>query len=154
MDRHNIASYTDPRLLQEEQLEFSGHVLVAEDAPTNQVLMKSLLERLGLQVTIAADGNEVLQKVLTGRFDLIFMDIAMPYMDGHEATRAIRKEGVTTPIAALTAGVMKGDDKKCFEAGCDEYLAKPIDRRELLKTLGKYLPSKQPALTGTAESDK
>ena len=63
---------------------------------------------------------------------------------------AIRKEGVETPIVALTANAMKGDDKKCIEAGCDDYLAKPIDRRELLKTIGKYLPSKEPALISTA----
>ena len=57
-------------------------------------------------------------------------------------------------IVALTANAMKGDDKKCIEVGCDEYLAKPIDRRELLKTIGKYLPSKEPALIGTADPDK
>jgi CheY-like chemotaxis protein len=73
-------------------------------------------------------------------------------MNGYEATREIRKEGVTIPIVALTANAMEGDDKKCIEAGCDDYLAKPIDRRELLKKLGTYLPSREPALIGTAGS--
>ena len=59
-----------------------------------------------------------------------------------------------TTIVALTANIMKGDDKNCIEVGCDEYLAKPIDRRELLKTIGKYLPSKKPALTDMPDSDK
>ena len=99
-------------------------------------------------------GNQALQKVLTGQFDLIFMDMMMPHMNGYEATKAIREEGITTPIVALTANAMKGDDKKCIEAGCDDYLAKPIDRRELLKTIAKYLPSKEPALIGTADSQK
>ena len=80
------------------------------------------------------------------------MDMMMPHMNGYEATKAIRKEGITTPIVALTANAMKGDDKKCIEVGCDKYLAKPIDRRELLKTINKYLPSKQLALIETADS--
>ena len=154
LNRYNIASHTDPSQAKADQPEFFGNVLVAEDAPTNQVLIKLLLERLGLQVTIAEDGNQALQQVLTGQFDLIFMDIMMPSMNGYEATMALRKEGVETPIVALTANAMKDDDKKCFDAGCDDYLAKPIDRRELLKTIGKYLPSKEPALIDTANFPK
>ena len=154
LDRHNIASNTDPSQTEAEKPEFAGNVLVAEDAPTNQVLIKSLLEQLGLQVTIAEDGNQALQKVLTGQFDLIFMDMMMPHMNGYEATQAIRKAGITTPIITLTANAMKGDDKKCIEADCDEYLAKPIDRRELLKKLRKYLSSKSPALTESIDSVK
>ena len=148
------ATHMDPRQAEKEQPEFTGNVLVAEDAPTNQMLIKSLLEQFALNVTIAEDGNQVLQKVLTGQFDLIFMDIQMPNMNGYEATKELRKEGITTPIVALTANAMKGDDKKCIEAGCDEYLAKPIDRRELLKIINKYLPSKEPALIETADSVK
>jgi len=141
LDMHNIAGHTNPNQTKAGQTKFSGNILVAEDAPTNQVLIRSLLERLGLQVTIAEDGNQARQKVLTGHFDLIFMDIQMPHMNGYEATKEIRKKGITTPIVTLTANAMKGDDKKCIEAGCDDYLAKPIDRRELLKTISKYLPS-------------
>ncbi|MBW8038806.1 MAG: response regulator [Planctomycetes bacterium] len=154
LDRHDIASYTGSGTTKGEQPKFSGSVLVAEDAKTNQVLIKSLLARLGLQVTITEDGNKALQKVLTQSFDLIFMDIMMPHMNGYEATQAIRKEGIKTPIIALTANAMKGDDKKCIEAGCDDYLAKPIDRRELLKTIGKYLASNDQALIEMADSAK
>ncbi len=149
LDRHNIASQTDTNQAEAEQPEFSGDILVAEDSSTNQMLIKLLLEQLGLQVTIAEDGNQALQKVLTGQFDLIFMDMMMPHMNGYEATQAIRKQGITTPVIALTANAMKGDDKKCIEVGCDDYLAKPIDSRKLLKVISKYLPSKEPALTGT-----
>jgi len=147
LDRENIASHTDPDKAEAEQSEFSGRVLVAEDDPTSQALIKALLKRLGLQVTIAEDGNKALQKVLTGQFDLVFMDIMMPNMTGYEAAEAIRKKGITTPIIALTANAMKGDDKKCIEAGCDDYLAKPIDRRELLRIINKHLPSEQVALS-------
>ena len=111
-----------------------------------------MLERLGLQVTIAEDGNQALQKVLSGQFDLIFMDMMMPRMNGYEATKELRKQGITTPIVALTANAMKGDDVKCFESGCDDYLTKPIDRRELSKIISKYLPSKKAALIGTPDS--
>ena len=118
---------------------FSGHVLVAEDVETNRVLVKALLKRMGLDVTIAADGNEAVQKARAQDFDLIFMDIQMPEMDGYQATRAIREQGIKTPIIALTAHAMKGDDQKCIEAGCDDYLSKPIDRRRLLEKIQKYL---------------
>jgi CheY-like chemotaxis protein/HPt (histidine-containing phosphotransfer) domain-containing protein len=121
------------------QPEFSGHVLVAEDARTNQVLIKSLLKRVGLQVTVAKDGNEAVQKALATQFDLIFMDIEMPNMNGYEATKALRKEGLRTPIIALTAYAMKGDDEKCFAAGCDDYISKPIEHNKLLQILDKYL---------------
>ncbi len=104
-----------------------------------------MLKQLGLQVTIAEDGNKALQKVLTSQFDLVLMDIMMPNMTGYEATEAIRKEGITTPIVALTANAMVGDDKKCIDAGCDDYLPKPIDRRELSRIISKHLASEQVA---------
>jgi CheY-like chemotaxis protein/HPt (histidine-containing phosphotransfer) domain-containing protein/anti-sigma regulatory factor (Ser/Thr protein kinase) len=137
-----------------EQPEFSGHVLVAEDVETNQMLIKSLLKRMGLEVTIAEDGKEALQKALAHKFDLILMDIQMPHMNGYEATKALRAKEITTPIIALTAHAMKGDDKKCIKAGCDGYLTKPIDRRELLKQITKYLPSKNGTLSKTVDSAK
>lgn len=140
LDRHNTAGYTDPEEAKMRQPEFSGNVLVAEDVKTNHILIKALLERLGLQVTIAEDGNQALQKIMTRQYDLIFMDIQMPHMNGYEATEALRKKGITTPVIALTACAMMGDDKKCFDAGCDDYLTKPLDRTQLVKILQKYLP--------------
>jgi len=146
------ARHIDPHKAKKEQPGFSGRVLVAEDEPSNQMLIKSLLKRLGLQVTIAEDGNQAMQKIISGQFDLIFMDMMMPRMNGYEATKALRKQGITTPIVALTANAMKGDDKKCLDAGCDDYLSKPLDHRELFKTLDKYLPSPSRDLTGTIDS--
>ncbi len=141
LDRQDFAGNEDDSEAKAGQPEFSGNILVAEDDPTNQVLIKTLLERLGLQVTIAEDGNEALQKVLTQQFDLIFMDMMMPHVNGYEAAKQLRKEGIKTPVIAVTANAMKGDNKECLEAGCDDYLAKPIDRRKLLKMLEKHLSS-------------
>jgi two-component system sensor histidine kinase/response regulator len=94
------------------------------------------------------------QKVIDREFDLIFMDIQMPGMDGYQATKALRKEGVKTPIVALTAHAMKGDDRKCIEAGCDDYLPKPLDRRKLIEKVSKYIPPKNEALVEKANSAK
>lgn len=140
LDRQNITSHIESGNEQTRQVEFSGNILVAEDAKTNQVLIKSLLNRFGLKVTIAEDGNETVQKILSEKFDLIFMDIEMPNMSGYEATKAIREKGVKTPIIALTAYAMKGDDEKCYAAGCDDYISKPIDQERLIQILNKHLP--------------
>jgi signal transduction histidine kinase/CheY-like chemotaxis protein/HPt (histidine-containing phosphotransfer) domain-containing protein/HAMP domain-containing protein len=123
---------------------FSGRVLVAEDVEANQVLMTSLLTRMGLEVTVAQDGNQAVDKVLSETFDLVLMDIQMPNLNGYEATQAIRRQGRTVPIVALTANAMKGDDQQCMDAGCDAYLTKPVDRAELQNTLARYLqPGKE-----------
>ena len=139
LNRQNMAKDIKAGMDEVKQAELSGRILVAEDARTNQVLIKSLLKRLGLKVTIAEDGNQAVQQALSKQFDLIFMDIEMPNMNGYEATKALRKEGLKTPIVALTAYAMKGDDEKCFEAGCDGYISKPIENEKLLQTLNKYL---------------
>ncbi|MEK6755675.1 MAG: ATP-binding protein, partial [Bacteroidota bacterium] len=136
------------------QPKFSGHVLVAEDVKTNQMLAKAMLSRMGLDVTIAADGNDAVQKARAHDFDLILMDIQMPGMDGYQATRTLRKEGIKTPIVAVTAHAMKGDDQKCIEAGCDDYLAKPLDRRRLLEKIQKYLCVKDEAACQNTEAAK
>ena len=139
LDRNNIAGYWEDQSDKFDKIKFSGKVLVAEDVKTNQMLMKSMLEKMGVEATIADDGNLAVQEALTQKFDLIFMDIQMPNMDGYEATKALRTRGIKTPIIALTANVMKGDDKKCIEAGSNGYMTKPIDRHKLIEILGKYL---------------
>ncbi|MHC4638204.1 MAG: response regulator [Planctomycetota bacterium] len=131
---------------------FRGRILVAEDCKTNQTLIKFLLEQLGLEVTIAEDGVKTVEKGVSEQFDLIFMDIQMPNMNGYEATIKLREKGITIPIVALTAHAMKGDDQKCFAAGCDEYLTKPINRTKLLDVLDKHLPANTESLTGKIDS--
>ena len=139
LDRYNIAEMVRQEHDKSAPVKFSGACLVAEDVLTNQIVIRRMLEKTGIEVTVANDGKEAVEKARSMSFDLIFMDIQMPNMNGYEATKVIRKQGVTIPIIALTANAMKGDDEKCLEAGCDDYMAKPVDRKELLKILTKYL---------------
>ena len=127
---------------------FSGKVLVAEDVEGSQKLMKSMLSKLGVDVVIAGDGHQAIQEASSQSFDLILMDMQMPHKNGYEAARILRQQGCKTPIVALTAHAMKGDDQKCIDAGCDGYMTKPLDRRELPRILAKYLPA-QPEATHT-----
>ena len=122
---------------------FSGRVLVAEDIEGNQQLIQLLLSRLGVEVVLVNDGNQAVEKAMSQPFDLILMDMQMPHMTGYEATLLLKQQGCKTPIVAVTANAMTGDDQKCRDAGCDGYLAKPINRRELPRLLAKYLPTVQ-----------
>ena len=133
-----------------EWVKFIGSILVVEDSPTNQMLIKLLLEKMNITVTITQDGKEAVDKALNEPFDLIFMDIQIPEMNGYEATKILRRKGITTPIVALTAHAMKGDDDKCISAGCDDYLAKPIRRKKLFETIRKYLPTESEVMSSEA----
>jgi CheY-like chemotaxis protein/HPt (histidine-containing phosphotransfer) domain-containing protein len=152
LDRDNVVDRADDEEEATGPCTFSGHVLVADDVKTNQMLSKFLLNRMGLEVTIAEDGNQAVEKALVEAFDLILMDMQMPNMNGYEATKALRKKGLTTPIIALTANAMKGDDKKCIEAGCNDYLPKPLDRRRLFEKIHKHLPLKKDSLCERIDS--
>jgi signal transduction histidine kinase/CheY-like chemotaxis protein len=117
-------------------------ILLAEDNPVNQKLAKRLLEKRHHQVVVAGDGVQALEALETQSFDLVFMDVQMPEMDGMEATARIRaKEKITGAhqiIVALTAHAMKGDREKCLAADMDDYLTKPIRSEELDAILRKY----------------
>jgi PAS domain S-box-containing protein len=121
-------------------LRFSGRVLVAEDTPFNQKFISVLLRKMGLEVSLAGDGEEAVQVAQAQAFDLILMDIQMPRRNGYDATRLLRERGLKTPIVALTAHALKGDEKKCLAAGCDGYLSKPIDKGLLIGVLRKHIP--------------
>jgi signal transduction histidine kinase/CheY-like chemotaxis protein/HPt (histidine-containing phosphotransfer) domain-containing protein len=135
-----------------EQKQFSGRVLVAEDTPTNQTLIRLLLEKLGLDVTITQDGKETVEAALSQDFDMVLMDIQMPVMSGFDATKKLRKEGYTKPIVAVTAHAMKGDKEKCLAAGCNDYLPKPINRKELAEIVERHLPQKTESLSEKVDS--
>lgn len=122
-----------------EELHFYGRILVAEDSPANQLLIRKMLEKYGLEVCLVSNGREAVEKALHDSFDLVFMDIQMPEMNGYEATYQIRKAGGVLPIVALTANAMKGDEESCLEAGCDAYLSKPIHRERLVSLLKQFL---------------
>lgn len=132
------AACSPPSAAAEEEL-LAGQVLVVEDNPSNQILISMLLKKLGLEVTLANDGLEGVQEARRHKYDVILMDMQMPRMNGYEATQTLRSEGFMTPIIAVTANAMKGDEEKCLQAGCDAYLSKPIDRKKLFQTLQRYL---------------
>ncbi|NGX42524.1 MAG: Sensor histidine kinase RcsC [Chlamydiae bacterium] len=118
-------------------------VLVVEDHFINQELMKEMLDRLNCSVDTAQNGQEALHQIDVKNYDIIFMDLQMPEMDGFEATREIRKKGhgkSSVPIIALTANAMQGDRGKCLEAGMDDYLSKPFEVRDIEAILNKYFP--------------
>ena len=121
------------------------NVMLVEDNPINQKLGRSLLVRAGHQVTVVENGKEAVETFITHpeRFDLIFMDIQMPQMDGFEATRRIREtegtgEKVHVPIIAMTAQCMESDREKCYDVGMDDFIAKPVNKKDIQKILDKY----------------
>jgi CheY-like chemotaxis protein len=140
LDRHNLADELRCGGEKSGETMFSGRVLVAEDSVTNQKLIELLLKRMGLDVTMVEDGKQAIEAAREGGFDMIFMDMQMPNINGYDATRMLRSAGLATPIVALTANVMKGDDEKCFKVGCDDYIGKPLDRQTLIEVVCKYLP--------------
>ena len=127
-----------------DDAKFNANVLVAEDNIINQKLIKRTLEDIGLTVSIASNGLEAFQKRKDGNFDLIFMDIQMPFLDGVEATKEILDYEADykqphVPIIALTANALKGDRERFLSAGLDEYTVKPIVRSEIVSILNQYL---------------
>jgi signal transduction histidine kinase/DNA-binding response OmpR family regulator len=120
--------------------KLSGRVLLAEDGPDNQVLISIYLKATGLDVRLAENGKVAVKMAKSEHFDVILMDMQMPELDGYGATSTLRDRGFKTPIIALTAHAMTGDREKCINAGCTDYLSKPVDRDQLVRLLQKYLP--------------
>jgi CheY-like chemotaxis protein/HPt (histidine-containing phosphotransfer) domain-containing protein len=133
----------EPSLVR-SQVPLHGRVLVAEDVPSVQLVLATILRHMKLEVEIAEDGLVACQMAEKSQtegksFDLILMDIQMPRMNGYEATRRLRRQGWRGPIVALTAHALVGDREKCLQAGCDDYIAKPITMTGLQDTLARYL---------------
>jgi CheY-like chemotaxis protein len=119
-------------------------ILLVEDDEANQVAFSRLLSKSSHQVEIAENGREALKLLEEKDYDLVLMDCRMPVMDGYEATAAIRAPGSRVrnhaiPIIALTANAMREDQKKCLDAGMDDYLSKPIDLAKLLEMIEKWV---------------
>jgi CheY-like chemotaxis protein len=116
-------------------------ILVVEDNPMNMELFKDLLEVQGYEVHEATNGQEALDQVKSNEFDLILMDVQLPGMDGLTATKMIREDpkNKDIPIIALTSYAMKGDEERMKEAGCNAYVAKPIDTKEFPRIVARFL---------------
>ncbi|TVS02201.1 MAG: PAS domain S-box protein [Phycisphaerales bacterium] len=139
------------------RMAISGRILLAEDGVDNQRLIGFHLRRAGATVDIAENGREALQKfreaVASGKpYDVVLTDIQMPEMDGLELTRALRAEGVWTPIIAITAHAMAEDRQRCLDAGCDDYTSKPIDGPRLLGVCFAWIGRKSDAARNENEA--
>jgi CheY-like chemotaxis protein len=120
--------------------------LLVEDNPINQKLALYLLTKAGYNVDVVDNGREAVEKFTADpeAFDMIFMDVQMPDMDGKEATRIIRSLGYNDiPIVAVTAQAMKGDKEKCMEAGMNDYISKPIKREIVFEMVKKWMLKKE-----------
>jgi signal transduction histidine kinase/CheY-like chemotaxis protein len=130
-----------------KNLEFTAvKILVAEDNLVNQLLVKYLLNKYGIEPIFRQNGWEVIEALQQESYDLLLMDIQMPVMNGYQAIEKIKQLKLELPVVAMTAYVMPGDKEKCLAAGMDDYIAKPISEVQLQQVLLKFLGKKQ--LTG------
>jgi len=121
-----------------------ARILVAEDNTTNQEVAVAILGKLGYEADVVANGKEAISALQRVDYDAVLMDCEMPELDGYEATRRIRELRTGTrnphlPVIAITAGAMGGDRDKCLQAGMNDYLAKPVEPRQLADILEKWL---------------
>ena len=127
-----------------ESVKRTIRILLAEDNPVNQKVAQTMLRKMGLRADVVANGQEAINALQIIPYDLVLMDCQMPEMDGFEATRSIRQEGSKAlnppiPIIALTASTMRGDRDKCIQAGMSDFIAKPVQQKELAEMLARWL---------------
>ncbi|MEZ0393330.1 MAG: response regulator [Pseudobdellovibrionaceae bacterium] len=124
--------------------ELAGaRILVVEDAEDNQVLIGHFLQKAGAVIDLASNGKEGVEKALHNDYAAVLMDIQMPFLDGYEATLKLRQAGYDRPIIALTAHALREEREKAMRTGCNGHLTKPIDRRELIDSLKKFVGSSE-----------
>ena len=151
---------SDPQRVDSVHRRIQGRVLLVEDSTVNQKLIHLMLTRSGLDVELADNGRIGCEKATQARdagtpYDVILMDMQMPEMDGYEATSLLRQQGYQVPIIALTAHAMDSDRRKCLDAGCDEYLTKPIEQDRLITIVAGFVadsPAKQSSTAGRSHA--
>jgi CheY-like chemotaxis protein len=136
---------TQPKLPEKLSSTFPLSILVAEDNEINQQVILYILQKLGYDPQIVANGQQAVDAALTTGYDIILMDLQMPEMDGLEATRMIRQSRLIDPpvIIALTANTMEGDEEECLQAGMNDYVGKPVKLEELVGKLRKWALHRQ-----------
>lgn len=122
----------------------TGQVLLVDDNINNQKLFSLYLEKLGVDVSVAENGEEAIEMAIKQNYDLILMDMQMPVLDGVEAVRILRQRKYNNPIIALTANAMREDVEKYLEAGCDDLIAKPVNRDKFNQVIASYLKENEP----------
>ncbi|HPH97542.1 MAG TPA: histidine kinase N-terminal 7TM domain-containing protein [Anaerolineaceae bacterium] len=141
-----VEANRNARATQPLPVKANARILLVEDAIVNQRVALGILSKLGLKADVANNGVEALQILDSTPYDLVLMDVQMPEMDGLEATRRIRGAPATAlnrdvPIVAMTAHALQGDRQRCFKAGMNDYLSKPIERNALTKVLERWIPA-------------
>jgi len=114
-------------------------VLVVDDVPDSQWIVKLQLSKKGMLVDTASDGHQALDKVLENHYDVILLDMQMPTIDGYTTAKLLRERGYNQPIIALTAHAMTGERARCINAGCNDYLSKPVEAKTLYAAIAKCL---------------
>ncbi|BBE18197.1 two-component system sensor histidine kinase [Aquipluma nitroreducens] len=114
-------------------------ILIAEDVESNFLYLKAVLSKLNATIYWAKNGIEAVEICENNSIDLVFMDLQMPEMNGYEATEILKKKFPMLPIVAQTAFAMSDDREKALDAGCDDYLAKPIKSKDLLSVVEKFI---------------
>lgn len=110
-------------------------ILIADDCEENQFLFSHLLKRKGAVISTSSDGQEAVEKALAEKFDIILMDIQMPFLNGYQALEKLKNSGMHVPILAVTASSQRDEKNKILEAGFAGYVAKPLDKELLIKTI-------------------
>jgi CheY-like chemotaxis protein len=129
----------------------SSKILLAEDNKVNQALARKMLTNMGNTVEVAGDGEIAVKMTKENKYDLIFMDMQMPNLNGIDATKKIREFDPLIPIVAMTANVFESDRIACIEAGMNDFIPKPIKREELRKKIIKYCDSRYAGLSSEKE---
>jgi len=143
-DAHSQTLGVQPADIESKSFDFSGRrILLVDDNEINRTVAELMLESVGVEIVMAEDGRQAVDKLADQSFDLVFMDCQMPVMDGYEASQAIRQfknpSKRDVPIVAMTANAMKGDKEACLAAGMDDYISKPVEAQLLYELMGKWL---------------
>jgi two-component system sensor histidine kinase/response regulator len=131
-----------PKQLELRAQLVGAHVLLVEDNEVNQIVAGTILRKAGLQVDVACNGQEALDRLATESYDVVLMDAQMPVLDGTATTRALRKiaRHAELPVIAMTASVLPQDRRRCLDAGMNDFIAKPLDLPAMWDVLLKWVP--------------